>query len=148
MLASKGTVHDPLEWPTGSVWEKMSALVASALIVDDDEDLRETVSDVLGLAGVPRRVLAASLADVQRREQEALASGLAILDVNLGDNQPTGVDVSQWLRARGFSGAIVFLTGHAAADARVAAAAAVPNTRIMAKPVSFGDLMSLAQVGS
>ena len=120
-------------------------MVESALIVDDDEDLRETVSDVFKLAGVKRRVLAASLAEVVQSADAALASGLAVLDVNLGEGQPTGVEVSRWLRERGFDGAIVFLTGHAAADPRVAAAAAVPNTRIMAKPISFGELMLLVR---
>jgi DNA-binding response OmpR family regulator len=123
----------------------MSPVVESALIVDDDEDLRETVSDVFGLAGVPRRVLAATLAEVQRHGQAALQSGLAIVDVNLGEGEPTGVDVYHWLRANGFAGTIVFLTGHAAADERVAAAAAVPNTRIMSKPISFEALVALAQ---
>jgi DNA-binding response OmpR family regulator len=123
----------------------MSLVFESALIVDDDEDLRETVSDVFGLAGVPRRVLAASLSEVQRQGAAALQSGLAILDVNLGEGQPTGVDVYHWLRDNGFAGTIVFLTGHAAADQRVAAAAAVPNTRVMSKPISFGDLMTLVQ---
>jgi DNA-binding response OmpR family regulator len=126
----------------------MSVLVRSALIVDDDEDLRETVSDVFGLAGVERRVLAASLADVKRQTEAALGTALAILDVNLGEGQPTGVDVSHWLRERGFKGIIVFLTGHAAADARVAAAAAVPNTRVMSKPISFGELVKLVRVAS
>jgi DNA-binding NtrC family response regulator len=126
----------------------MSALVESALIVDDDEDLRETVSDVFALAGVARRVLAASLAEVMQKAEAALASGLAILDVNLGEGQPTGVEVSKWLREHGFGGEIVFLTGHASADPRVAAAAAVPNTRIMAKPISFGELTTLVRKAS
>jgi DNA-binding response OmpR family regulator len=124
----------------------LTGVLDSVLIVDDDEDLRDSVSDVLAAAGVRRRVLAASLAEVQRDPAPALASKLAILDVNLGEGQPTGVDVSRWLRERGFAGAIVFLTGHAATDPRVIAAAAVPNTRIVAKPFSFAGLVDLVRV--
>jgi DNA-binding response OmpR family regulator len=122
------------------------AVLDSVLIIDDDEDLRDSVSDVLAAAGVRRRVLAASLAELQQAGEAALACRLAILDVNLGEGQPTGVEVSLWLREHGFSGAIVFLTGHAASDPRVVAAAAVPNTRIVAKPFSFDGLVELARV--
>jgi FixJ family two-component response regulator len=124
----------------------MGALVESVLVVDDDEDLLDTVSSVLYTAGVGRRVLAGSLAAVEQKAQEALACQLAILDVNLGEEQPTGVDVSFWLRQHGFTGAIVFLTGHAATDPRVVSAAAVPNTRIIAKPINLSGLLELVQV--
>jgi DNA-binding response OmpR family regulator len=126
----------------------MTAVLESVLIVDDDEDLRDSVSDVLATAGVRRRVLAASLLEVQRQGDAALHSQLAILDVNLGEAQPTGVDVSRWLRDNGFGGAIVFLTGHAATDPRVVAAANVPNTRIVPKPCSLNGLVALVQVAS
>jgi DNA-binding response OmpR family regulator len=123
-------------------------MLESVLIIDDDEDLRYSVSDVLAAAGVRRRVLAASLGEVQQKAEVALACDLAILDVNLGEGEPTGVDVSLWLRQQGFGGAIVFLTGHAASDPRVVAAAAVPNTRIVAKPFSFAGLVELARCTS
>jgi DNA-binding response OmpR family regulator len=124
----------------------MAVLVDSVLVVDDDEDLRETVSDVFRYAGIERRVLAASLADVERQADAALATRLAIVDVNLGEGKPTGVDVSRWLREHGFTGVIIFLTGHASSDARVVAAAGVPNTRIVAKPLSLNGLLALAEV--
>jgi DNA-binding response OmpR family regulator len=120
-------------------------VLESVLIVDDDAELRDTISDVLAAAGVARRVLAPSLGEVERQADAALASRLAILDVNLGEGQPTGVEVSRWLRERGFRGAIVFLTGHAATDPRVIAAAAVPNTRIVVKPISFAGLIALVK---
>jgi DNA-binding response OmpR family regulator len=123
-------------------------MLDSVLIIDDDEDLRLSVADVLAAAGVSRRVLAASLDEVQRQADAALACRLAILDVNLGEGEPTGVDISLWLRQHGFRGAIVFLTGHAASDPRVIAAAAVPNTRIVAKPFSFAGLVELARGSS
>jgi len=128
--------------------EEMGVPIDSVLVVDDDEDLRETVSEVFRFAGVERRVLAASLTEVERQAEAALASALAILDVNLGEGEPTGVDVSRWLRERGFAGTIVFLTGHAASDTRVVAAAAVPNTRIVAKPISLSGLLALAEVAT
>jgi DNA-binding response OmpR family regulator len=124
----------------------MGVLVDSVLIVDDDEDLREMISDVFRLAGIQRRVLAASLAEVERQAEAALSCRLAIVDVNLGERAPTGVDVTHWLRQHGFSGRIIFLTGHAGSDPRVVAAATVSNTRIVSKPLSLRDLLALAEV--
>jgi DNA-binding response OmpR family regulator len=124
----------------------MGVLVDSVLIVDDDEDLRDMISDVFRLAGIQRRVLAASLADVERQAEAALGCRLAIVDVNLGEGAPTGVDVSHWLRQHRFTGGIIFLTGHAGSDPRVVAAAAVSNTRIVSKPISLRDLLALAEV--
>ncbi len=112
-------------------------------MVDDDEDLREVLAELLLVEGVKECISVGSLSEVQARGRQALRAGLAILDVNLGDGQPTGVEVCRWLRAHGFVAPIVFLTGHAANDPRVLEASRVPRTRILAKPVSSRELGDL-----
>ena len=64
-------------------------------------------------------------------------------DVNLGDDQPTGVEVARWLRNNGYAHSIVFLTGHASSDARVLEASKMPRTRILSKPVPADELVAL-----
>jgi DNA-binding response OmpR family regulator len=120
-------------------------VVTSLLIVDDDEDLREVIVDVTLRLGIERHVLAAGLAQVQLQRDQALATGLAIIDVNLGPGHPTGVEVCEWLRREGFRNRIVFFTGHAEDDPRVIAAASVPGARIMTKPISISELHGLLQ---
>src|SRR3954466_5014529 len=114
----------------------------SILLLDDDADLRDAVGDLLGLFGA-RCLALPSVAALQAAEKEVLACKLAILDVNLGDGQPTGIDAYEWLRSRGFAGTFVFLTGHAASHPGVPRAAAL-RARRLAKRVESADLRELA----
>jgi DNA-binding response OmpR family regulator len=120
--------------------------VSTVLLVDDDEDLREVLSEFLLMEGA-RCVAAASLAQVEAQAGAALATQLAILDVNLGLRQPSGVEVCRWLREHGFAGPIVFLTGHAATDPRVVEASSQPNTRVISKPVGSDTIADLVASG-
>jgi DNA-binding response OmpR family regulator len=119
--------------------------VDTVLLVDDDQDLREILSDLFLVEGVRACVVAGSLDDVETRANDSLAANLAILDVNLGDGHPTGVDVCRWLREHGFAAPIVFLTGHAASDPRVLAASQMPGTRVLSKPISIEELSRLVK---
>jgi DNA-binding NtrC family response regulator len=115
----------------------------SVLFVDDDLDLRDAMRDIFDyLGGVPC-VLAASLGELQAQPSAALECRLAIVDINLGDGQPSGVDVVQWLRGHGFRGKIVFLTGHGQGDPHLATAANVADTKILSKPLAADDLARL-----
>lgn len=118
-------------------------MVSSVLFVDDDDDLREAMRDILERLSVAGVVAACSLQDVEGKRDEALACDLAILDINLGTGEPTGVAICEWLRREGFTGRIVFLTGHASNDARVREAAGVAHSQIMTKPLSVSALREL-----
>jgi len=120
--------------------------VSTVLLVDDDENLRAVLSEFLRMEGAAC-VAAASLAQVEAQAEAALATQLAILDVNLGARQPTGVEVCRWLREHGFMGPIVFLTGHAATDPRVVEASRQPNTRVLSKPVAGEVIAELVASG-
>ena len=115
----------------------------AVLFVDDDEDLREVMSDILHTFSVRRVVTAGSLQEVIAQRDASLACDLAILDINLGVGQPTGVNVYEWLQGEGFAGGVIFLTGHAAADPRVQQAASVTGSVIASKPISIAVVREL-----
>jgi DNA-binding response OmpR family regulator len=127
---------------------EMVSIVSVVLLVDDDDDLREILRDFLLGEGVAECVTATSLADVQSKAATALAAELAIVDVNLGPGQATGVEVCRWLRAQGFAAPIVFLTGHAASDPRVIEALAVANARVLSKPIGVDEITKLVTTGT
>ncbi len=116
---------------------------AAVLFVDDDEDLREVMPDILVRIGVQRVITASSLSHVQSMRDDALACQVAILDINLGAGQPTGVGVFEWLKHQGFAGRIVFLTGHASSDPRVQEAASIVDATVVAKPLTVNELREL-----
>lgn len=118
-------------------------MLDAVLFVDDDEDLREVMRDILVRIGVQRVFTAGSLRDVQGMRDDALACQVAIIDINLGANQPSGVGVFEWLEREGFAGRIVFLTGHASNDPRVREAASVAGSVIAAKPLTVSELQKL-----
>src|SRR5512146_2673778 len=91
-------------------------------VLDDDQDLREALIDLLAYLDTFCIALPSVEAMIAARD-EVLACGLAILDVNLGEGRPSGIDAHLWLRERGFTGRIVFLTGHAPSHPEVARAA-------------------------
>ncbi len=118
-------------------------MLEAVLFVDDDEDLREVMQDILVRIGVQRVFTAGSLRDVQRIRDEALSCQVAIIDINLGANQPSGVGVFEWLEREGYAGRIVFLTGHASNDPRVREAASVAGSVVAAKPLTVSELQKL-----
>lgn len=121
-------------------------MLDAVLFVDDDEDLREVMHDILGRIGIGRVITAGSLRDVQSVRDEALGCEVAIIDINLGSDQPSGVTVFEWLEREGFTGRVVFLTGHASNDPRVKQAASVANSVVAAKPLTVGELRKLLGV--
>jgi CheY-like chemotaxis protein len=114
------------------------------LLLDDDEDLREVMGDVLQAFSHERLVVDSFLHLVAAAER-ALACDVAILDINLGPAVPSGIDAYHWLRERGFAGKIVFLTGHAQSLGQVAAMGRelADGVRVMRKPITLEDLEQL-----
>ena len=115
----------------------------NVLFVDDDDDLREAIADLLLAAGADDCVAVGSLVELQARSGEAFACSLAILDVNLGVGCPDGVEVFHWLRRSGYGSPIAFMTGHAASHPSVVRALTLPSTAILIKPVSIEKIAAL-----
>lgn len=110
-------------------------------LLDDDADLRDALTDILTFYGASCLALP-SVAAMVEAAPEVLACDVAILDVNLGDGQPTGVEAYQWLRRHEFAGRILFLTGHAPSHPEVARTAAL-GVGVMTKPVETSELRAL-----
>jgi len=118
-------------------------MLEAVLFVDDDEDLCEMMRAILSRLDAYRVVVARSLRDVEAQRTEAITCNLAILDINLGSDQPSGVKVYEWLEREGFTGRAIFLTGHAANDPRVQEAARLTGSVIASKPLSLTELRDL-----
>jgi DNA-binding response OmpR family regulator len=111
-------------------------------LLDDDEDLRQSVAEIFDVLGQNCLALP-SVAAIKAAREEVLGCELVILDVNLGDGQPSGIDAYQWLRSQRFAGKIAFLTGHARSHPLVARAAAL-GERVLQKPITTSELRALA----
>lgn len=113
------------------------------LLLDDDDDLRDALADLVPLLTGQRCLSLRSVAELMARRQEALACATAILDINLGPGQPSGLDAYAWLEREHFAGRVVFLTGHARSHPLVARAAAVGAARVYQKPIGIPELREL-----
>src|SRR5262249_42879785 len=114
-----------------------------AFVLDDDEDVRETLGEVIAqLSGRPCLTLA-NLGALQREQDAALRCDLAILDINLGPGQPSGVDAFEWLKAQRFTGRIVFLTGHAEGHPLVQRAHELGSVSVLKKPIDLPELRAV-----
>jgi len=119
----------------------------AVLFLDDDQDLRETVVDLVHEAFHRECLCLRGYPELVALGERALRCAVAILDINLGPGVPSGLDAYDWLQEHGFSGQIVFLTGHAGTHPLVLEASRIGNVRVIAKPVSF-DLLKAAIEGT
>ena len=76
--------------------------IGHVLVVDDDEDLRQALGDVLVEILDTGWLGAGSFDELVGLGDRALACRVAILDVNLGPGKPSGIDAFEWLKSKGF----------------------------------------------
>jgi FixJ family two-component response regulator len=115
------------------------------VLLDDDDDLRDSVADLLRILCGKECVGVRSVADLIEQRAVALTADLAILDVNLGEGEPSGIDAYEWLLRERFDGRIVFLTGHARSHPLVERASHLGQARIFGKPIETRDLRALVE---
>ena len=113
------------------------------LIVEDDGDLRDVLSELYATAD-EECLAVGSLRALEQDAGRALSADLAILDINLGPEQPSGVDVYDWLNEHRFRGRVVFLTGHATSHPAVQEAIRRGNV-VLRKPIAPAELLRLAR---
>lgn len=111
------------------------------LVVDDDEDLLEMFATLFSRAKIPHTCVS-SLAQVKGLGDALQQLDTALLDINLGAGQPSGVDVARWLRESGFTPRIIFITGHAP-DHPLVKKAAGESGRVIEKPIIPSDLLQI-----
>lgn len=117
----------------------------SILLLDDDDDLRQSLGDMLRRLRIAELVAVPDVASLIALGPRALACQLALLDVNLGPDQPSGLDAYQWLVDSNFVGRIVFLTGHARSHPMVLRAGEHPSVRVLQKPIGLVAIRELLQ---
>lgn len=123
---------------------RFQIVMVTVLILEDDVDCRELLGEVLATRA-HSCVKAGTLAELAGRKSEALACDLALLDINLGPTQPSGVDACRWLLRHGFHGRIAFLTGHGDSHPLVLEAATFANAPVLAKPIKARRLLEFVQ---
>jgi DNA-binding NtrC family response regulator len=117
--------------------------MSKTLVLDDDDDLRLLLSEVITSLAKRECLALASFGELVAHEAEALRCDLALLDVNLGEGVPNGLEALAWLRAHDFRGRVVFLTGHARTHPIVEHARCMAGVPVLEKPVSLDVLLSL-----
>jgi DNA-binding NtrC family response regulator len=113
------------------------------LFVDDSSDLCQVVEAMCQSLTEVECFCVTSMSAVQERAAQVLRTGLAILDVNLGPGEPSGVDIYRWLRGKDYHGKIVFLSGHARTDPQVEEAARISGVDFFQKPLAFDEIEAL-----
>jgi len=116
---------------------------SDVLFLDDDDDLRATFADLVRTIFARECHGLASYRDLVALGERALHCGVAILDINLGPEAPSGLESYGWLRRHGFEGRIVFLTGHAASHPLVIEARRLGDAEVVSKPVSLDRLTTM-----
>ncbi|HXU71349.1 MAG TPA: response regulator [Polyangia bacterium] len=113
------------------------------LLLDDDDDMLSTIGDLVRLLTRRPCVTAHNLAELVSHRDAALACDDAILDINLGPSEPSGLEAYAWLKEQHFAGHIIFLTGHARSHPMVARARALDGTQVFQKPIETVELCRL-----
>jgi FixJ family two-component response regulator len=115
------------------------------IFLDDDADLRDTMREIFDLGVGEHCHSFASLSELKSRPDTVLNSKLAILDINLGANQPNGLDAYNWLQENRFRGRVVFLTGHAHSNPLVNLIIKLNKAVVLEKPVALEKLIELVE---
>jgi len=115
------------------------------LYVEDNDDLRELVVELVTVVLKRRCVGVGSYEELAALGKDALRCSVAILDINLGADRRSGIDAYGWLRGQGYKGRIVFLTGHANTHPLVVEAQRIGDAEIFSKPIEPDRLRSIVE---
>ena len=115
------------------------------LYVEDNDDLRELVVELVTVVIKRPCVGVGSYEELVALGDEVLGCSVAILDINLGANRRSGIDAYAWLRHTGYTGRIVFLTGHASTHPLVVEAQRIGDAEIFSKPIEPDRLRSIVE---
>jgi FixJ family two-component response regulator len=116
------------------------------LLLDDDDDMLATIGELIQLVTGRPCVAVRNLSELIKQRDKALACSDAIIDINLGPAQPSGIDAYNWLKAERYTGRIIFLTGHARSHPLVARARALDGVEVYQKPLETDELCRILGV--
>ena len=106
------------------------------ILLDDDKELCSILSEIFHDLDIKDYKCFHSFSELIEATKESPVSEIerALLDVNLGLNQPNGIDAYQWLIQHGFRGKTAFFTGHGRSHPLMTEVLKLPNTRLIEKP--------------
>ena len=125
--------------------EQKSTVHKTILLLDNDEALLESLKMVVEYLAGYSVLTAQSMNEVLAHGEKALSCDVAVLDINLGADQPSGIDVYHWLRSHGFTKKIIFLTGHARTHPIVEAALHFGDVKVCSKPIDIDQFVEIIQ---
>ena len=106
----------------------------SILIVDDEQDIRELIGDILRDEGFAVRLAANS--DDCMAEINAEPPALMILDIWLKDSRMDGIDILKTVKRDNPDIPIIIISGHGNVEIAVAAIKRVPMTSLKSPSTS------------
>jgi FixJ family two-component response regulator len=115
---------------------------ATIVFLDDNRDLRELVRDILESALKVECTCFSSVREFTNQPEKVLHAKVAILDISLGADVPSGMDAFTWLKKHAFRGKVVFFTGHARMYLQDTLDGG-SGTEILEKPVDPDKLISV-----
>jgi DNA-binding response OmpR family regulator len=111
-------------------------------LLDDDPDYLDSFAEMIVFLSGRAVLKACCVSELAELGDRALACSLAILDINLGLGQPSGIDALEWLRSRSFLGRIIFLTAHAP-GLPIIEHSHTQSVPVLSKPLSIDELRAL-----
>jgi DNA-binding NtrC family response regulator len=115
----------------------------TVLFVDDSSDLCQLMELMCqSLPGI-ECICVPSMSAVLERAAQVLRTNVAILDVNLGPGEPSGIEIYRWLKVQNYRGKIVFLSGHTRTAPEVVEATKISGVQFFQKPLAFDQLEAL-----
>jgi signal transduction histidine kinase len=110
-------------------------------VIDDDPGMRQTVVDILALAGITAEGFGSGVSALS--PHGPARPDLAVVDQRLPDT--TGIDLSARLKSGDPDLAVILLTGYASADIAIAAVGLVDD--YLTKPIPPDDLVRSVRAG-
>lgn len=110
--------------------------------MEDDRDLAWTYEQLISSLPGFTSVVVHSFSALKNQRDAVLSCGVALLDINLGEGEPSGIDAYQWLLGEKFQGNVIFITGHACSHPVVVRAVAVGAVKLMPKPFNVEVLLN------
>lgn len=112
------------------------------LLLDDNKELCMLMTTMFMELGNHDVHCFHSYSDVATLSPQQLNFDIAFLDVNLGVNAPSGIEVFDWLIKNGFKGKVIFFTGHARSYPLLKKSMEYPNVQLLEKPADIEKIQA------
>jgi FixJ family two-component response regulator len=112
---------------------------ATIMFLEDNEELRAILAEVMLSELGETPITFGHMSDMVAAAAVVLRTKMAVIDINLGTDELTGIDAYNWLKKMSYAGKICFLTGHAKNHPTVQTAAK-SGVEIWVKPMNANVL--------